>query len=74
MNFDDWWNDLGIKAVRPTYEIAKDAWETARAEGAPSQEAQDAARYVMDNARDYGENETIIANEIVRLAMNEDRK
>ena len=34
----------------------------------PSPEALQAARYVMDNARDASENETIMANEIMRLS------
>lgn len=46
--------------------VANGANATQRAQGAPSAEALAAARYIMDNARDYGENEMILANEIVR--------
>lgn len=53
MTFDDWWNDLGVKAVRPTYEIAKDAWNNAlaqRAEEKPTLDAIAAELNGMANA------------------------
>ena len=42
--------------------------EAPRAEVAPTPEAKEAARYIMDNARDFGERETILANEVLRLS------
>src|SRR3990167_1394841 len=39
-------------------------------EAGPSIEAINSARYVMYNARDFGEHEAILANEIMRLSVN----
>lgn len=50
--------------------IIVQALRAAPPEAVPTAEALAAARYIMDNARDYGERETILANEIVRLGMN----
>jgi len=41
-----------------------------RTEAGPSIEAINSARYVMYNARDFGEHEAILANEIMRLDVN----
>ena len=39
-------------------------------EAGPSIEAINSARYVMYHARDFGEHEAILANEIMRLDVN----
>ena len=39
-------------------------------EAGPSIEAINSARYVMYNAREFGEHEAILANEIMRLDVN----
>ena len=44
-----------------------------RTEAGPSIEAINSARYVMYNARDFGEHEAILANEIMRLDVNASR-
>ena len=44
--------------------------EKHRTEAGPSIEAINSARYVMYHARDFGEHEAILANEIMRLDVN----
>ena len=51
-------------------EVADLKKATPRTEAGPSIEAINSARYVMYNARDFGEHEAILANEIMRLSMN----
>ena len=51
-------------------EVADLKKATPRTEAGPSIEAMNSARYVMYNARDFGEHEAILANEIMRLSVN----
>ena len=55
------------------YAAGRKSVKTLPTEAGPSIEAINSARYVMYNARDFGEHEAILANEIMRLDVNASR-